>query len=316
MFGGKAKEVVFLLLGTLAVSQSFIPQSTLQAQGFKSNPSNIDMVSFSKITHSPVSRKNVATKLQMGLDLVTYLRTEFISAALCTNQTPRSADVCLQLGTDDGRAITFVPRTIRQFITSTFKSKSSVDSGLGVATRRQINQQKQRRGTDVEIIYSDQLADDLVDTDNESVDVVISLQAAAKMVENDMDWKKSVQEASRVLKPGGRFLFCEQTELNGVKYLDYVTNLGTLVKGGEEDEEIVTVFSEVGTDDVDLVLVPHVAGVAIKSEDAGLSKQERAEKLKKEEEERYAELSLSAFERGAKKRRKKKKKKNTDEDDA
>lgn len=312
------RQVALLLLGALAASQAFVPLSTLPSQSTKplTGFSNKRNAIFSNTAKSQTTRKNASTtKLQMGLDLVTYLRTEFISAALCTNQTPRSADVCLQLGTDDGRAITFVPRTIRKFITSTFKTASTVDAGLGVATRRQLKQQKQRRGTDVEIVYSDQLADDLADTDDESVDVVISLQAAAKMVENGMDWKKSVQEASRVLKPGGRFLFVEQTELNGVNYLNYVQNLATLVKGGEDEDEVVPVFSEVGTDDVDLVLVPHVAGVAVKSEDAGMSKEELAEKMKREEEERYAELSLSAFERGAKKRRKKKKKK-ADEDDA
>jgi hypothetical protein len=50
----------------------------------------------------------------MAMDMVTYLRTEWIAAALCSNQTPRSADVCLQLGTEDGRIVTFVPRTIRR----------------------------------------------------------------------------------------------------------------------------------------------------------------------------------------------------------
>ena len=38
------------------------------------------------------------TELRMGLDLATYLRTEWISAALCTNQTPVEADVCLHGG--------------------------------------------------------------------------------------------------------------------------------------------------------------------------------------------------------------------------
>lgn len=239
----------------------------------------------------------------MGLDVVTYLRTEFISAALCTNQTPRSADVCLQLGTDDGRAITFVPRTIRKFITSTANSENA----LSVSTRRQLKQQRDRRGTDVEIVYTDQTADNLVDTEDESVDIVISFQAAAKMVESNLSWKKSVQEAARVLKPGGRFLFVEQTELDGVKYLDYVRDLGSLVKDDEDDKEVVPVWDEVGSDDVDLVIVPHVAGLAIKSEDAGLSRQEREMKKKKEEKERYAELSISAFERGSKRKRRKKK---------
>lgn len=264
----------------------------------------------------------------MGLDLVTYLRTEFISAALCTNQTPRSADVCLQLGTDDGRAIQFIPKTINTFITSTANDEKTVS----VSVRRQLNQQRQRRGTDVEIIYTDQCADDLMETDDESVDVVISLQAAARMQECGMSWKKSVQEAARVLKPGGRLLFVEQSDLNDGNYLKYVQNLGTIVGGaaGETEEigdnfdagdgntnasgEIVPVFSEVGMDEVDLVLVPHIAGVAIKSEEAGLSAQERKLKKKMEEDDRYAELSLSAFERGSKKRRKRKKQKDGEDE--
>merc|ERR1719261_204117 len=52
------------------------------------------------------------------LDPVTFLRTEYISAAICTNQIPRAADVVLQLGTQDGRSVTFVPKTIREIITS------------------------------------------------------------------------------------------------------------------------------------------------------------------------------------------------------
>ena len=47
------------------------------------------------------------------LDPVTYLRTEWVSAALCTNQTPVSADKVLQLGIEDGRVVNFVPRTVR-----------------------------------------------------------------------------------------------------------------------------------------------------------------------------------------------------------
>jgi len=259
----------------------------------------------------------------MGLDLVTYLRTEFISAALCTNQTPRSADVCLQLGTEDGRAVTFIPRTMRKLITSTIPPPPTTvitndsDSLLSVSTRRQLTQQRQRRGTDIEIVKSDQPCFDLYDTDDESVDIVLSLQTAAKVMENNHNWKKTVQEAARVLKPGGRFLFVEQTTLDGESYVEYLENLGSLVKGSKpEDSEVFPVFSELGQDDVDLVLVPHVAGIAIKSEDAGLTKQERALKIKTEEKERYAELSLSAFERGSKRKRKRKKKDDDDSDDS
>ena len=264
---------------------------------------------FTSLSPSQSLKRSRSTKLNMGLDLVTYLRTEYISAALCTNQTPRAADVCLQLGTSDGRAVTFIPRTIRKLITSTVPKSDENDNTLSVSIERQLTQQRQRRGTDLDIVMSGQPCFDLYDTDDESVDVVISLQTAAQVAENKYDWKKSVQEAARVLKPGGRFLFVEQTTLDGVNYVNYLENLGSVVKGSNaEEDEVVSVFSEIGTDDVDLVLVPHIAGVAIKSEDAGLSKQERAAKQKKEEQERYAELSLSAFERGSKKKRKRKKK--------
>ena len=60
---------------------------------------------------------------------------------------------------------------------------------------------------------------------------------------------------------------------------------------------------------MDLVLVPHVAAVFVKSEDAGLTAAERAAKESKLEEERLAEVSITAFERGLKKRKRKKKKK-------
>lgn len=244
------------------------------------------------------------TSLRMGqgLDLVTYLRTEYISAALCTNQTPRAANVCLQLGVEDARAINFVPRTIRAFITST----SEPDGELGVATRRQLTQQSQRRGTEVELVFRDQASDDLSDTADETVDVVLSLQAAAPMVENGLDWKASVRESARVLRPGGRLLFVERTEIGGEKYADYVRNLCVRLEG-DDDEETLPVFDDVGTDDVDLVLIPHVAGVAVKSEDAGMTKKERDQRAKDEAAEKYAEMSINAFERGRKKRRKKKK---------
>ena len=256
-------------------------------------------------------RTNVA--LNMGMDMITYLRTEWVSAALCTNQCPRAADVCLQLGCQDGRSVTFIPRTIRELITSTVEK----DGILPISVRRQLKQQVDRRGA-ARVTYVDQRADDLKETKDESVDVVISLQAAAKMMENGLDWKKSVQEAARVLKPGGRLLFVEQSELAGESYLDYVLNLGTSAsegkivdddgdgEQGEEGKKSFPVF-EVGFDEVDLVIVPHVAGVAIKSVDAGLTEAERKAKQAKEEEDNLAELSLSAYERGRKKRKKKKK---------
>merc|ERR1712161_2746 len=138
--------------------------------------------------------------------------------------------------------------------------------------------------------------------------------------EKGLDWKKSVQEAARVLKSGGRFLFVEQTTIDGQSYLDYVGNLGTqIVEKREEDDnstneaEVYPTFKCMGYDDVDLVLVPHIASVFVKSEDAGMTSKEKElkekNKEKNAEQDRMAELSLSAFERGIKKRKRKKKKK-------
>ena len=242
------------------------------------------------------------TALQMGLDMVTYLRVEWISAAICTNQTPRTADVCLQLGCEDGRGVTFIPKTIQELITSTVEP----DGVLPVNVRRQLTQQQKSRGAAV-VTLADQRADDLKETEDESVDVVISLQACARMIEKGLDWKKSVQETARVLKPGGRLIFVEQPELEGVSYLDYLANLCT-PSGDEENDDLFPVFEPLGYDDVDLVLVPHVAGVVVKSMDAGLSVSEREAKEKTAEEDRLAEISIAAFERGIKKRKRKKKK--------
>ena len=263
-------------------------------------------------------RKQSKTSLHMGLDLVTYLRLEWISAALCTNQTPRTADVCLQLGTEDGRAITFVPRTIRELITSSAER----DGKLTVTARRQLKQQADRRQAAF-VKYCDQPADNLRDVEDESVDIVISMQAAARMMDNGQDWKKSIRESARVLKPGGRLLFVEQTELNGESYGNYLNNLYTaaaappgetkaLVEGDQPEEsdddlDYYPVFEELSFDNCDLVLTPHIAGVAVKSQDAAMTAEQRAKKEEEEEKDRIADLSLTAFERGLKKRRKKKK---------
>lgn len=277
---------------------------------------------FVKSPSASLYNANVAsssTTLRMGLDLVTYVRCEWVSAALCTNQTPRSADVCLVLGCEDGRPVTFVPRTIEKLITSTVEA----DGVLPVAIERQLKQQEKSRGTSVVEVVN-QRADDLKGTDDDSVDVVLSLQAAAKMKENGLDWKKSVQEAARVLKPGGRFLCVEQSELGGESYLEYVGNLGTMVvvENDEDDEnegetmnEAYPTFECLGYDDVDLVLTPHIASVFVKSEDAGLTAAEREQKESQVEEDRIAEISIEAFERGIKKRRRKKKKKNKEEEE-
>jgi SAM-dependent methyltransferase len=251
-----------------------------------------------------ISRSQTTTSLQMvDLDPVTYLRTEWISAALCTNQTPRSADVVLQLGCEDGRAVSFIPRTVRTLITSSLEA----DGKLTVSTRRQLKQQQQRRGA-ASVKYVDQRADDLTETEDESVDVVISLQAAAKMIEQGLDWKRSIREANRVLKPGGRLLFVEQTDLNGENYVDYIAGLASLVEGEDGDEKY-PLFDDGGVDPVDLVLVPHVAGMAIKSLNAGLTPAERAAKEAREKADQLAELTIQAYEGGITKRRRKKKKK-------
>ena len=274
-----------------------------------------------------------------ALDPVTYLRTEWISAALCTNQTPRSADVALILGCEDGRIVNFVPRTIRKIITSSAESKSVDNGALTVSCERQLKQQAERRNT-AAIELSNQPADNLKDTQDASVDVVISLQAAQRMYENGLDFKQSIKEAGRVLKPGGRFLFVESVEVGGESYLDYVMEMSSVVadnKGGSKDDSVVLkdeitnaeanedddegtatttaaaaipVFEEVGYDNVDMVLQPHIAGIAIKAMDADLTMSERAQKKSQEEEDRLAEMSFAAFERGNK-RRKRKKKKNT-----
>lgn len=248
------------------------------------------------------------TRLSMiDIDIVTSLRTEYISAALCTNQTPRAADVCLQLGCQDGRAITFLPRTIRELITSTVEA----DGVVPISIRRQLKQQQEQRKA-AKVTYMDQRADDLKETWDETVDVVVSLQAAQKMALNGLDWKKSIREAARVLKPGGRLLFVENTEINGESYLDYVQNLVSLAGEAPTDDaqERFPIF-EVGFDEVDMVLKPHIAGVAIKSVEAGLTAEERARRKAEQEKERLADLSIEAYERGIK-RRKKKKKTSTD----
>mmetsp|Transcript_1661 Transcript_1661/g.4575 ORF Transcript_1661/g.4575 Transcript_1661/m.4575 type:complete len:333 (-) Transcript_1661:1451-2449(-) len=269
-----------------------------------------------QLVGSSNSRTSKVTALGMGLDMVTYLRTEWVSAALCTNQTPRSADVCLELGCDDGRGVTFVPRTIREYWTSTIEA----DGVLPLKIRRQLKTSQERRKA-AEVMYFDQRADDLKELANESVDVVISLQAAAKMVENGLDWKKSIDEAARVLKPGGRLLFVEPNELDGESYLDYVQQLGLNTQGdsaegdndggaddeNKEEEQRFAIFDDVGFDSVDLVIVPHTAGVAIKSIDAGLTIDQRNAKIKKMEQDKEAELSIMAYERGIKKRKRKKK---------
>ena len=185
---------------------------------------------------------------------------------------------------------------------------------MDISVGRQLKQQAERRSGSAKITYVDQRADDLKDTPDNSVDVVISLQAAAKMEENGLDWKKSIDEAGRVLKTGGRFLFVEQTTIGDESYLDQVASVRLPMKessetsNAEEEEDTYPVFELIGYDDVDLVLSPHVAGVVVKAANAGLTQDDIARQEQKAEKERIADLSIAAYERGIKKRRKKKKK--------
>ena len=225
----------------------------------------------------------------------------------------------------------FVPRTIREIITSSAERQTSPEgtAGLTVSCERQLRQMAERRRSGATVIYSSQPADDLRETKSSSVDVVVSLLAATRMADNGLDWKRAVCEAGRVLKPGGRFLFVEAATVNGESYLDYVVALsergGVEIKGGleklnaagevigeEGGSEVIDqntpLFDEVGYDNVDMVLQPHVAGVAIKADDADLSPAEKERKKEQEEVDRVADLSLVAFERGLKKRKRKKEK--------
>ena len=301
-----------VLLLTCWSSHAFAPS----IQTFKPTTATATTTTSSVFTRSNQRRSTTFTSLQMAMDMVTYLRTEWIAAALCTNQTPRSADVCLQLGTEDGRLVTFVPRTIRQIITSSAEK----DGTITVGARRQLKKNEEiRKCAKVKII--DQPADDLFEVEDNSVDVVISLQCAQRMIDNGKDWKKAVREACRVLKPGGRLLWVEQTTLNGESYLSYLENLYTQTSGADKSttteegpEGVVSsptlypTFDDIGWDDVNLVLIPHTAGVAVKAFDpSAIETEEQKEKA------RMDDLSLTAFERGIKKRKKKKKKKTGEE---
>mmetsp|Transcript_28063 Transcript_28063/g.59848 ORF Transcript_28063/g.59848 Transcript_28063/m.59848 type:complete len:276 (+) Transcript_28063:1401-2228(+) len=190
--------------------------------------------------------------------------------------------------------------------------------------------QAERRKSGATITYSNQPSDDLLDTPSASVDVVISIQSAQRMRDNGQNWKRGIEEAARVLKPGGRFLFVESSMIEGdgdgeESYLDYLVGLSHDEEDGEvesqedgddDDEEendnegpqssSSSVFAEVGYDQVDMVLQPHIAGVAVKAMDADLTLAQKEEMAVQEESDRLAELSLNAFERGSKRRKRKK----------
>uniref|UniRef100_A0A7S2R9C8 Methyltransferase type 11 domain-containing protein n=1 Tax=Eucampia antarctica TaxID=49252 RepID=A0A7S2R9C8_9STRA len=273
----------------------------------------------SKAIHNPnnnyfggrIHRSQSSQPLHMALDLVTYLRTEWIATSLCSNQTPREAKVVLQIGSEDGRAVTMIPRSVETLITSS----AEADGVIPVTAERQLRQQAERRGA-ARVRIVNQHADNLKETKDESVDVVISMQAAERMYENGLDWTNSVKEAARVLKPGGRFLFVEKTQINEIDYIDCVMGTYSFDQNEEKDdsdksdEEVQPkrrLFEMVGYDDVDMVLVPHIAGVVIKSSEGGMTDLEVEARKTDDEKDRLAELSISAFERGIKKRRKKKK---------
>ena len=108
---------------TLSKADAFSPPQTANSVIISARRSSKRLcISASSTKLSPSSTQSSTTQsssistsqLSMAsLDPVTYLRTEWVSAALCTNQTPRSADRVLQLGVEDGRVVNFVPRTVR-----------------------------------------------------------------------------------------------------------------------------------------------------------------------------------------------------------
>jgi len=263
-------------------------------------------------TSISTSKTATSTSLPMVLDPITTLRTEWVAAALCTNQIPRESKSVLQLGSIDGRAVNFIPRTVQELFTSTLEAEGEIPIGV----QRQLKDQNTRRGAGLKIQYVDQRADDLKEMDDESVDVVISLQATETMRDNGLDWKNAISEAGRVLKGGGLFLFLEMKEIDGADYLETVMSLAVVVGDGEDEEkEVAPIFDVVGYDDVDFVLVPHVAGVVSKNVNAGLTKAEVEARDAQREKDRLSDLSISAFERGLKKRKRKKNKKAKAEDE-
>ena len=256
-----------------------------------------------------------STQLAMGLDLVTALRAEWISAAICTNQIPRTAKSVLQLGTEDGRIVNFVPNTIEEILTSS----ASADGELSISAQRALKQQRERRtsgplGQGATVRYLNQPADNLKDLKDNSVDCVVSLQAAQVMKDNGQDWKRSILEGGRVLKPGGRFIFVEQTEIDGEKYVDALAKAADGNENEEGELETYPMFELVGYDDVDLVIVPHIAGVVTKTEYAGLTQDQIEKKAVTDKKDRLADLSISAFEKGLKRRKKGKKKQKAEEE--
>lgn len=80
-----------VLLCAVTACEAFVPTKGLHIE--KPN------AFVAKRASSPASApQSSVASLKMGLNLLTCIRIEWISAAHCTNQTPRSADVCLQCG--------------------------------------------------------------------------------------------------------------------------------------------------------------------------------------------------------------------------
>merc|ERR1711957_214780 len=77
----------------------------------------------------------------------------------------------------------------------------------------------------------------------------------------------------------------------------------------DEVEDVNPTFEMVGYDEVDYVLVSHVAGVVEKAMYSGMTASAIEAQKAVESKARMAELSIDAFERGLKRRKKKKKKK-------
>mmetsp|Transcript_22827 Transcript_22827/g.40709 ORF Transcript_22827/g.40709 Transcript_22827/m.40709 type:complete len:113 (+) Transcript_22827:200-538(+) len=90
-------SLFLVLISSLSITDAFVSPASYSPRGI-------------------TTATTVTTKRQMALDPVTYLRTEWVSAALVTNQTPRSADKVLELGCEDGRIVNFVPRTVRSVL--------------------------------------------------------------------------------------------------------------------------------------------------------------------------------------------------------
>lgn len=105
-FGSASCRRLALIILFASRCSAFLLSSSSFSGAFTQRQSSASVVG-SRHMHLVQKKGPSTTGLRMGLDLVTYLRTEWISAALCTNQTPRSADVCLQIGTEDGRAGTY-----------------------------------------------------------------------------------------------------------------------------------------------------------------------------------------------------------------